>query len=151
MGKKSKGSRADFDGKSSSMRRANICPTSPASKQWAGRKVDWKATAKTEPAHCAQPEGKTNVEFKAILRQTWSMATLSLTDEQVVQLVKQLPPQSKQRVLADLTAERDPWWQSAARDGEKDMRRLAAARGLDWDAMTEAQHEALVDDLLHES
>ena len=79
------------------------------------------------------------------------MATLSLTDEQVVQLVKQLPPQSKRRVLTDLTAERDPWWQSAARDGEKDMRRLAAARGLDWDAMTEAQREALVDDLLHES
>lgn len=79
------------------------------------------------------------------------MATLSLSDEQVVQLVKQLPPQSKQRVLADLTAERDPWWQSAARDGEKDMRRLAAARGLDWDTMTEAQRETFVDDILHES
>lgn len=79
------------------------------------------------------------------------MATLSLTDEQVVQLVKQLPPQSKQRVLADLTAERDQWWQTTARDGEKDMRRLASARGLDWDTMTEAQREALVDDLLHES
>jgi hypothetical protein len=63
------------------------------------------------------------------------MATLSLTDEQVVQLVKQLAPQSKQRVLADLTAERDQWWQTAARDGEKDMRRLAEARGLDWDAI----------------
>ena len=80
-----------------------------------------------------------------------SMATLSLTDEQVVQLVKQLPPQSKQRVLTDLTAERDPWWQTTAREGEKDMRRLAAARGLDWDTMSEAQREAFVDDLLHES
>ncbi len=85
------------------------------------------------------------------LRQHTGMATLSLTDEQVVQLVKQLPPQSKQRVLRDLTAERDPWWQSAARDGEKDMRRLAAARGLDWDTMTEGQRETFVDDLLHES
>ena len=79
------------------------------------------------------------------------MATLSLTDEQVVQLVKQLPPQSKQRVLTDLTAERDPWWQKSAREGEKDMRQLSAARGLDWDAMTEAQRETFVDDLLHES
>ena len=79
------------------------------------------------------------------------MATLSLTDEQVVQLVKQLPTQSKQRVLADLTAERDQWWQTAARDGEKDMRRLAQARGLDWDTMSEAQREAFVDDFLHES
>ena len=79
------------------------------------------------------------------------MATLSLTDEQVVQLVKQLPPQSKRRVLTDLTAERDQWWQTTACGGEKDMRRLASARGLDWDSMTEAQREALVDDLLHES
>lgn len=79
------------------------------------------------------------------------MATLSLTDEQVVQLVKQLPPQSKRRVLTDLTAERDQWWQTSARDGEKDLRRLAAARGLDWDKMTEDQRETFVDDLLHAS
>ena len=79
------------------------------------------------------------------------MATLSLTDEQVVQLVKQLPPQSKRRVLSDLTAERDQWWQVAATRGEKDLRRLAAARGLVWDTLTEPQREALVDDLLHES
>ena len=91
------------------------------------------------------------VEREASLRQIGGMATLSLTDEQVVQLVKQLPPQGKQRVLMDLTAERDQWWQTAAREGEKDMRRLAAARGFDWDAMSEAQREAFVDDLLHQS
>ena len=79
------------------------------------------------------------------------MATISLTDEQVVQLVKQLPRQSKQRVLMDLNAERDQWWQTAAREGELDMRRLAKAKGLDWDVMSEAQREAFVDDLLHES
>jgi len=79
------------------------------------------------------------------------VATLSLTDEQVEQLVKQLPPQSKQRLLCGLTAERDQWWQTAAREGEKDMRRLAAARGLDWDKMTEQQRETFVDDLLHET
>jgi len=78
------------------------------------------------------------------------MATLSLTDEQVVQLVKQLPPQSKQRVLADLTSERDQWWQTAAREGETDLRGLASARGLDWNSMSEDQREALVDNLLHE-
>lgn len=93
---------------------------------------------------------KSDVEPLAILRQDTVMATLSLTDDQVVQLVKQLPPQSKRRVLKDLTAERDQWWQTTAREGEKDMRRLAAARGLDWDTMTEAQHEGFVDDILHE-
>ena len=79
------------------------------------------------------------------------MATLSLSDEQVVQLVKQLPAQAKQRVLKDLTSERDDWWQTSAREGEKDMRKLAQARGLTWDTLSEAQREAFVDDLLHES
>ena len=78
------------------------------------------------------------------------MATVTLTDEQVVQLVKQLPPQSKRRVLSDLTAERDQWWQTTACEGEQDMRRLAAARGLDWDKLTEPQRETLVDEILHE-
>ncbi len=84
-------------------------------------------------------------------RQDKRVATLSLTDEQVVQLVKQLAPQSKRRVLTDLTAERDRWWQTTAREGENDMRRLATARGLDWDTMTATQREAFVDDILHES
>lgn len=79
------------------------------------------------------------------------MATVTLTDEQVVQLVKQLPPQSKRRVLTDLNSERDEWWQASAAKGEKDMRRMASARGLNWDTMTEAQREALVDDILHET
>ena len=79
------------------------------------------------------------------------MATLTLTDEQVVQLVKQLPAQMKQRVLTDLTAERDQWWETAAHEGERDLRRLAAERGRHWEKMTEAEREAFVDDLLHES
>jgi hypothetical protein len=79
------------------------------------------------------------------------MPALSLTNEQVEQLVKQLPPQSKQRLLMDLTAERDQWWQTAAREGEKDMKRLAAERGLVWEAMSESEREAFVDDILHGS
>jgi predicted dinucleotide-binding enzyme len=77
------------------------------------------------------------------------MVTLAIPEEQVVQLVKQLSPQSKQRVLIDLTAERDDWWQTAAREGEADLRRLAAERGLNWDALSEIEREAFVDDLLH--
>ena len=39
----------------------------------------------------------------------------------------------------------------AVREGERDMRRLAQARGLNWDTLSEAQRAAFVDDLLHES
>jgi hypothetical protein len=79
------------------------------------------------------------------------MVTQPLTDEQVVQLVKQLPTKTKQQVLKALTDECDQWWQATARDGEQAMRQLAAARHLDWDSLTEAQREAFVDELLHES
>lgn len=78
------------------------------------------------------------------------MATLSLSDEQVVELVKQLPSQAKQRVLLDLNAERDDVWKLLACEGEKDLRRLAAQRGVDWDAIPESEREAFVDQLLHE-
>ena len=78
------------------------------------------------------------------------MTTLALTDEQVVQLVKQLPPEAKQRVLLDLNAERGSWWNTAASAGEQDMRRLASERDHNWDSMTETQREKFVDDLLHE-
>ncbi len=78
------------------------------------------------------------------------MVTLPISEEQVVELVKQLDPQTKQRVLMNLTAERDDWWKATVREGEADLRRLAARRGLDWDTLSEPQREALVDDLLHE-
>jgi hypothetical protein len=77
------------------------------------------------------------------------MVTLSLSEDQVVQLVRQLTPQDKQRLLIELTAEHDAWWETAAREGEKDMRHLAANRGLDWESMSETQREVFVDELLH--
>jgi hypothetical protein len=79
------------------------------------------------------------------------VATQTLTEEQVVQLVKQLPTSTKQQVLRALTDERDQWWQTAAHDGEQAMRQLAAARHLEWDTMSETQREAFVDAVLHES
>jgi len=109
------------------------------------------ATRREAPPPFACRLLKTRVENPRPLGQNVGMATLSLTDEQVVQLVRQLPPQSKQRLLVDLSSERDTWWQAAAGAGERDLRRLATARGLDWDALSETQRETLVDDLLHES
>lgn len=94
---------------------------------------------------------KAKVEFRLPLGHIRAMATLSLSDDQVVQLVKQLPPQAKQRVLLDLNAERDVWWQTTAREGEQDMRLLAGTRGLNWDAMSETDRETFVDKVLHES
>ena len=78
------------------------------------------------------------------------MPTLTLTDEQVLELVKQLPPEGKRAVLTVLSAERDAWWEEMLTQGEQPMRRLCAERGLNWDRMSEEEREAFVDDLLHE-
>jgi len=78
------------------------------------------------------------------------MATVSLTDNQVLELVKQLPEAAKRQVLIDLSAERDQWWNSAAMEGEVHLRQIAAQRGFDWDRLSEEEREKLVDDILHE-
>lgn len=78
------------------------------------------------------------------------MVTLTLSDQQIVELVKQLPPASKQTVLDVLIAERESWWDMTVSKSEEKLRTLAQKRGLDWAKMSEDEREKFVDDLLHE-
>jgi len=78
------------------------------------------------------------------------MVTLTLSDQQIVDLIKQLPPISKQAVLDILIAERELWWDMTLVQGEQKLRKLTNQRGLDWDKMSEDEREGFVDDLLHE-
>ena len=78
------------------------------------------------------------------------MVTLTLSDQQIVDLVKQLPPTSKQAVLDVLIAERELWWDMTLVYGEEKLRKLANQRGLDWGKMSEDERKGFVDDLLHE-
>ena len=78
------------------------------------------------------------------------MVTLTLSDQQIVDLVKQLPPISKRAVLDVLIAERELWWDMTLAQGEQKLRKLTKQRGLDWDKMSEDEREGFVDDLLHE-
>ena len=78
------------------------------------------------------------------------MVTLTLSDQQIVDLVKQLPPISRQTVLDALIAERELWWNMTLSKGEEKLRKLANQRGLDWNKMSENERENFVDDLLHE-
>ena len=78
------------------------------------------------------------------------MVTLTLSDKQVVELVKQLPPDSKQAVLEALIGERELWWDMTVTQGEEKLRKLASLRGLDWDKMPELEREGFADNLLHE-
>jgi hypothetical protein len=78
------------------------------------------------------------------------MVTLTLSDQQVVDLVKQLPPESRQAVLDALMGERELWWELTLAQGEEKLRKLASERGREWDKMTEAEREEFVDALLHD-
>jgi hypothetical protein len=78
------------------------------------------------------------------------MSVLELTDDQVLSLVRQLPPRRKRTALLALAAEAQGRRDERLRFGEEQLRRTCAARGLDWDALTEDQREEFVNRLLHE-
>lgn len=78
------------------------------------------------------------------------MPTLTLTDEQALELVKQLPPDQQELLLSYLLARQWPAWANLSQDGQEQIRALAARRGRNWDALTEEERIAFVDDLVHE-
>jgi glycerophosphoryl diester phosphodiesterase len=78
------------------------------------------------------------------------MVTLTLSDKQVIELVKQLEPDAKRAVLEALMDERDLWWDMTLAQGEERLRQLASQRGLEWNKMSEVEREEFVDTLLHE-
>jgi hypothetical protein len=78
------------------------------------------------------------------------MPTLELTDQQVVELVKQLPPDQKRAALLALAEETVARRDERMEFAENQIRRVCAERGRDWDKMTEEERESFVDDLVHE-
>ncbi len=78
------------------------------------------------------------------------MATLTLSDEQVEQLVEQLPPDRQRTTYQRLARKEWSRWIEASDGAEDPARHLANERGLDWDAMTDDERMVFVNDLVHE-
>jgi len=78
------------------------------------------------------------------------MPTLELSEQQVVDLVKQLPPDKQREALLALAEGAMQRREERMKLAEDHLRRLAATRGLDWDKMSEEDRERFVDDLVHE-
>ena len=76
--------------------------------------------------------------------------TISLSDQQVINLVEQLAPQSKRELLFRLVRSVWPEWAKVVSEVEPQARRIAAERGLNWDALSDEERIALVDDIVHE-
>lgn len=78
------------------------------------------------------------------------MPILELTDQQVVDLVRQLPPERQRTALLALAAGASERRAQRFAHAEAELRKVCAARGVDWDKMSEGQRETLLDDLVHE-
>jgi hypothetical protein len=78
------------------------------------------------------------------------MPILELTEEQVVDLVRQLPPEQQRAALLALAAGAGQRRQQRIQYAEEQLRRVSAERGLKWDTMSEDEREAFIDDLVHE-
>jgi hypothetical protein len=78
------------------------------------------------------------------------MPTFTLTNEQVVELVKQLPSEQQIEVFRFLLLQQWGQWESLSRYGEDRARLIAQERGYNWDTMTEDEREAFIDKVVHE-
>lgn len=79
------------------------------------------------------------------------MVNLTLTTDQVVELVRQLPPQQKRVVLLALAGDVQARRDAQIAFAESRLDRCATEHGLRWNTMTDDDREAFVDDLLHET
>lgn len=78
------------------------------------------------------------------------MPVLSLTDDQVEELLSQLPSHRKRAALIGLATAGDARRASRESETETAFRRVAAMRGKDWDAMSDDERLNFADELIHE-
>jgi hypothetical protein len=78
------------------------------------------------------------------------MATLILSDEQVVELVKQLSIEQQVEIFRFLLLQQWSQWESLSRYGIDKVRIVARERGYNWDVMSEKERESFIDDVAHE-
>ena len=78
------------------------------------------------------------------------MPSVELSDQQVVDLIKKLPPRRMVQALISLARGVSATAIDRMERAEDQLRRIASERQLDWDTLSDSERESLVDDLLHE-
>lgn len=74
---------------------------------------------------------------------------LPLPEAQVIGLARQLTPNGKRALLRALIPDLEEL-DAMVEYGERRIRAISAQRGLDWDALSEDERMALIDELTHE-
>ena len=75
---------------------------------------------------------------------------IALTTEQVIDLIQQMPPEEKLTILKALAKETSAEREERMKYAESKVRKVCAARGLDWDAMGEEERLDFINDIVHE-
>ncbi len=78
------------------------------------------------------------------------MPTFTLTNEQVIELVKQLPSEQQIEVFRFLLLQQWGQWEFLSRYGADRVKLVAQERGRDWDTMTEDEREAFIEEVVYE-
>jgi hypothetical protein len=78
------------------------------------------------------------------------MVALTKQEKEVVDRFPQLPPERQRHVMLHTLRTDADRWKHYQKDGEEQLRKLAADRGQDWDKLDDEQRQDLVNDLLHE-
>jgi hypothetical protein len=78
------------------------------------------------------------------------MPVLTLTNEQVLELIKQLSSEQQIEVFRFLLLQKWERWESLSSYGSDKAKIVAQERGYNWDIMTEDEREAFIDEVVHE-
>ena len=78
------------------------------------------------------------------------MPNLTLSNEQVIELVKQLPEAQQQELFRFLIQRQWGNMEAITDYGGQQAKIVAAERGYDWDTMTEDEREEFIDEIVHE-
>jgi hypothetical protein len=78
------------------------------------------------------------------------MVALTKQEKEVVDRFQELPPERQRYVMLLMFRTDADRWRHYQKDGEQQLRKLAAERGQDWDKLDDEQRQDLVNDLLHE-
>ena len=82
------------------------------------------------------------------------MPSIILSNEQVVELVKQLPQKQKIEIFRFLLISQwQEWqeWQDLSSYGSDKVKLAARERGYNWEKMSEAEREEFIDEVLHKT
>ncbi|AKV65410.1 MULTISPECIES: hypothetical protein [Microcystis] len=78
------------------------------------------------------------------------MPNLTLSNEQVIELVKQLPEAQQQELFRFLIQRQWGNMEAITDYGSQQAKIVAEERGYDWETMTEEEREEFIDEIVHE-